>query len=40
MFGVDSFMQSGKYPLSSFANLHQFVGMKYDEEAIAALKKN
>lgn len=39
LFGKDSFLESGKYPLTTFSELHRTFGKKFDADAIAAFKE-
>lgn len=39
IFGVDSFMEQSKYPVTSFSNMHSYLGVKYDPEFVETLKR-
>ena len=39
LFGADSLMDSGKYPLSTFGEVFRTFGMKYDADKIAKFKE-
>jgi len=39
LFGADSFLESGKYPATTFSEMARTFGQMYDEEYIAKFKK-
>lgn len=39
LYGKDSFLESGKYPQTTFADLLRIFGEKFDEDAMAKLKE-
>jgi len=39
LYGKDSFLESGKYPLTTFADLLRIFGEKFDEDAMAKFKE-
>ena len=39
IFGIDSFMEQGKHPQSTFSQLQRYVGVKYDQGLVDRLKK-
>lgn len=40
LYGADSFLESGKYPVSTFAEPWRTFGLKFDAEAIAKMKED
>ena len=39
LYGKDSFLESGKYPLTTFADILRIFGEKFDADAMAKLKE-
>ena len=39
LFGADSLLESGKYPLSTFGDVFRLFGQKFDAEEVQRLKK-
>ena len=40
LFGADSFLESSKYPQTTFAQLHRLFGVPFDSDKVATLKKD